>query len=197
MTKNILQINIKDGDDELAILADFLRNGQITSRAIMALRAFYLSLAISESPTSTKEDIRTAEHYCLSQLKQQMCYIMDKHYREDGIKIDADEFSTVTINQAALSDFGLSTQPLPLVGVASQNENRQVLTSAVESSSQPLNLADKEEIAKVAIDTLPPVTEEEEDEEENEDDDYDPYENMTDEEYLAATAHSVSTQVIK
>ena len=77
MSKNILQVNIKDGDDESAILADFLRNGQITSRAITALKAFYFSLAIAESPTSTPEDIRKAEHYCLSQLKQQMCYIMD------------------------------------------------------------------------------------------------------------------------
>ena len=63
MSKNILQINIKDGDDELAMLADFLRNGQITSRAIMALKAFYLSLSIAESPNSTAADIRKAEHH--------------------------------------------------------------------------------------------------------------------------------------
>ena len=50
--KNNLYINIKDDDTELAILADFLRDGEISSRLIVALSAFYLSLAISKSPVS-------------------------------------------------------------------------------------------------------------------------------------------------
>ena len=118
--KNNLYINIKDDDSELAILVNFLRDGEISSRSIVALRAFYFSQAISKSSTSTPEDIRKAEHYCLSQLKQQMIYIMDKHYREDGIEMNADEFSTVTINQSPLAY-------LPnLDRVVSQNEDREV-----------------------------------------------------------------------
>ena len=70
--KNNLYINIKDDDAQLAKLADFLRDGEISSRSIVALSAFYLSLSIARDPTSTAADIRKAEHYCLSQLKQQM-----------------------------------------------------------------------------------------------------------------------------
>ena len=66
--KNNLYINIKDDDAELAMLADFLRDGEISSRSIVALSAFYLSLSIARSHTSTAADIRKAEHHCLSLL---------------------------------------------------------------------------------------------------------------------------------
>ena len=99
----------------------------------MALSAFYLSLAISKSPDSTSEDIRKAEHYCLSQLKQQMCYIMDKHHRDNGIDMDVDEFSTVTINQSVPNNFGLLplVQSSSIVGVSSQNENGAVSAGSI------------------------------------------------------------------
>lgn len=197
MSKNILQVNIKDGDDELAILANFLRNGQITSRAIMALRAFYLSLAISESPTSTAADIRKAEHHCLSLLKQQMCYIMDKHYREDGIKMDADEFSSVTINQQALSNLGLLplVQSSSIVDVVSRSENGEV-SASIGVPSQSLDIVDLQEtpIVKKAEEEKAEEDEDEDDEDEDEDD---PYEGMTDEEYLVATKHLLKKVNIK
>jgi hypothetical protein len=98
MARNILQISIKDSDVELNILADFLRCGSIAARAINALKAFYFSLAVAANPASSEEDIRKALHYCLSLLKGHMCFLMDKHYRDHGIRIDPDEFGTVMIN---------------------------------------------------------------------------------------------------
>jgi len=189
MSKNILQVNIKDGDDELAMLADFLRNGQITSRAIMAIRAFYLSLAVSESPTSTPADIRKAEHHCLSLLKQQMCYIMDKHYREDGIKMDADEFSTVTINQPAPSNLGLLplVQSSSLAGLASSSVPSQSSDIAVEEIAIVKKAEEEDEYDE----------EEEEDEEDEDDDDDDDESDMSDEEYLASKQHLLSVEIIK
>ncbi len=182
--KNNLYINIKDDDTELAILADFLRDGEISSRSIVALSAFYLSLAISKSPDSTPEDIRKAEHYCLSQLKQQMCYIMDKHHRDNGIDMDVDEFSTVTINQSVPNNFGLLplVQPSSIVSVSSQNENGAV-------PSQSSDIADLQEIAIVKK-----AEEKKDDEEEDDEDDED---EMTDEEYLASKKHLLTTVKIK
>ena len=182
--KNNLYINIKDDDAELAMLADFLRDGEISSRSIVALSAFYLSLSIARSPTSTAADIRKAEHHCLSLLKQQMCYIMDKHYREDGIKMDADEFSTVTINQQALSNLGLLplVQPSSIVGVASQ-------TGAVPSQSSVIAV---QEIPIAKKDEEGDEYEEDEDEDEDEDESQ-----MSDEEYLASKRHLFSVEIIK
>ena len=182
--KNNLYINIKDDDAELAMLADFLRDGEISSRSIVALSAFYLSLSIARSPTSTAADIRKAEHHCLSLLKQQMCYIMDKHYREDNIKMDADEFSTVTINQQALSNLGLLplVQPSSIVGAASQ-------TGAVPSQSSVIVV---EEIPIAKKDEEGDEYEEDEDEDEDEDESQ-----MSDEEYLASKRHLFSVEIIK
>jgi hypothetical protein len=177
--KNNLYINIKDDDSELATLVDFLRDGEISSRSIAAIKAFYLSLAISKSPASTREDIRKAEHYCLSQLKQQMIYIMDKHYRDDGIEMNADEFSTVTINQSSslsqpLNSNGVISQD---VSEVSQNENRQIIGQSI---SKPLGTIIDDVDLKVIDASKSPdslvVVEEDEDD----------YDNMTKEEYAAA-----------
>ena len=185
--KNNLYINIKDDDAELAMLADFLRDGEISSRSIVALSAFYLSLSIARSPTSTAADIRKAEHHCLSLLKQQMFYIMDKHYLEDGIKMDADEFSTVTINQPALSNLSLlpSLQPSSIVGAASQ-------TGAVPSQSSVI-VVEEIPIAKKAEEE----DEEDEDEDEDDEDEDDEESQMTDEEYLASKQHLIILENIK
>ena len=179
--KNNLYINIKDDDAELAMLADFLRDGEISSRSIVALSAFYLSLLIARSPTSTAADIRKAEHHCLSLLKQQMCYIMDKHYREDGIKMDADEFSMVTINQPALSNLGLLplVQPSNIVGAASQ-------TGAIPSQS-----------SVIALQEIPIAKKDEDEDEEDEDEDDDDESHMSDEEYLASKQHLIILENIK
>lgn len=195
--KNNLYINIKDDKAELAILADFLRDGEISSRSIVALSAFYLSLAIAKSPNSTPEDIRKAEHYCLSQLKQQMCYIMDKHHRDDGIDMDASEFSTVTINQSAPSNLGLLplVQSPSIVGVAAQNGNGEA--TLLPSS---LNTKDLEQIPAANLATSDRIVEQpkniEEDEEDDEDDEDDESE-MSDEEYLASKQHLLIAEKIK
>ena len=185
--KNNLYINIKDDDAQLAKLADFLRDGEISSRSIVALSAFYLSLSIARDPTSTPADIRKAEHYCLSLLKQQMCYIMDKHYREDGIKMDADEFSTVTINQPALSNLGLLplVQSSSLAGVASSSVPSQSSDIAVQEIAIVKKAEDKDEY------------DEEEDEEDEDDDEDDDESQMSNEEYLASKQHLLSVEIIK
>ena len=187
--KNNLYINIKDDDSELATLVDFLRDGEISSRSIAAIKAFYLSHAIARDPTSTPADIRKAEHYCLSQLKQQMIYIMDKHYREDNIKMDADEFSTVTINQPALSNLGLLplVQPSSIVGAASQ-------TGAVPSQSSVIAV---QEIPIAKKDEEGDEYEENEDEDEDDDDEDEDESQMSDEEYLASKRHLFSVEIIK
>mgnify|MGYP001788423674 FL=1 len=176
--KNNLYINIKDDDSELEIIVDFLRDGEISSPSIAALKAFYLSLAIARSPASTPADIRKAEHHCLSLLKQQMCYIMDKHYREDGIKMDASEFSSVTINQPAPSNLGLLplVQPSSIVGAASPAVPSQ---SSVIADLQEITIARKDE---------------EGDEYEEDDDDES---QMSDEEYLASKQHLLTLEIIK
>ena len=190
--KNNLYINIKDDDTELAILADFLRDGEISSRSIVALSAFYLSLAISKSPDSTPEDIRKAEHYCLSKLKQQMCYIMDKHHRDNGIDMDVDEFSTVTINQSVPNNFGLLplVQSSSIVGVSSQNENGAVSASPTVPS-QSSDIADLQEIPIVK------KADEEKAEDDEDEDDEDDETEMTDAEYLASKKHLLTTVKIK
>jgi hypothetical protein len=111
MTRSVLQINIKDGDPDLRLLVDFLRSGEISSRVLEAIKPFYQSLAVAANPDSTKEDIRKAEHSCLSSLKGHMCYLMDKHYRDDEIWFDPDEFATVTINPSPI-DSRENHQPL-------------------------------------------------------------------------------------
>jgi hypothetical protein len=178
--KNNLYINIKDDDSELATLVDFLRDGEISSRSIAAIKAFYLSQAIARDPISTPEDIRKAEHYCLSQLKQQMIYIMDKHYRDNDIKMDADEFSTVTINQSSLSQSpsfdGVISQG---VGIASQNEDRQITAALPSSIAEPPVISIVEKPSEIT-----------EDEEDDDDD-------MTHEEYMAAMASVVVRPVMK
>jgi hypothetical protein len=172
--KNNLYINIKDDDSELATLVDFLRDGEISSRSLAAIKAFYLSQAIARSPDSTPEEIRRAEHYCLSQLKQQMVYIMDKHYREDGIRMNADEFSTVTINQSApLFQSPNSNE------VISQNEDRQV-------TAAPLS--------PIAESPVIPIVEKPSEDIEEEEEDLD---NMTDEEYKIAMAGVIERPVMK
>ncbi|WP_373540105.1 hypothetical protein [Chamaesiphon sp.] len=190
--KNNLYINIKDDDSELEIIVDFLRDGEISSRSIAALKAFYLSLAIAKSPNSTSEEIRRAEHYCLSQLKQQMCYIIDKHYRDDEIKMNADEFSTVTINQSAPSNLGLLplVQPSSIVGVASHSENGAV-SASIAVPSQSSVIADLQEIPIVK------KAKEEDEDDEDEDDDEDDESQMSDEEYLASKQHLLTLEKIK
>ena len=185
--KNNLYINIKDDDIELATLVDFLRDGEISSRSIAAIKAFYLSHAIARSPNSTPADIRKAEHNCLSQLKQQMIYIMDKHYREDGIKMDADEFSTVTINQPAPSNLGLLplVQSSSLAGVASSSVPSQSSDIAVQEIAIVKKAEDKDEY------------DEEEDEEDEDDDEDDDESQMSDEEYLASKQHLLTLEIIK
>ena len=112
---------------------------------------------------------------------------MDKHYREDGIKMDADEFSTVTINQPAPSNLGL----LPLVQSSS--------LAGLASSSVPLQSSDiaVEEIAIVKKAEDKDEYDEEEDEEDEDDDEDDDESQMSDEEYLASKQHLLSVEIIK
>jgi|GEM_PF-3124993 len=186
--KNNLYINIKDGDTNLAILSDFLREGEISSRSLVALSAFYLSLAIAKSPNSTQEDIRKAEHYCLSQLKQQMCYIMDKHYRDDGIDMNANEFSTVTINQSVPSNLG----SLPLVQPT--NIDRQLpvaVTQQLSLENQDRAIAANTETEKFTLNYDRPAEELDDDDDDDDDDD------LTDEEYGAKMLARIPDGIIR
>lgn len=184
--KNNLYINIKDDDAELEILVNFLRDGEISSRSIVAIKAFYLSLAIAESPDSTPEDIRRAEHYCLSQLKQQMCYIMDKHHRDDGIDIEANEFSTVTINQSVSNNLPPLLQTPQFLDIPAQDEDRDSIPPL------PLNVK-AENTPAMSIgknsDDIVALPSEDDDDDDEEEDEYDRYAKMSDAEYLAATKH--------
>jgi hypothetical protein len=109
---------------------------------------------------------------------------MDKHHRDNGIDMDVDEFSTVTINQSVPNNFGLLplVQPSSIVSVSSQNENGAV-------PSQSSDIADLQEIAIVKK-----AEEKKDDEEEDDEDDED---EMTDEEYLASKKHLLTTVKIK
>jgi hypothetical protein len=105
MARNILQVSIKDGDDELNRLADFLRSGSVTSQSLEALRGYYTSLSVAESPESSREDRDKSLFKSLGLLKQQMCFLMDYHFRLDGTVVTPESFSTVVINPL-LKEYG-------------------------------------------------------------------------------------------
>jgi hypothetical protein len=203
MAKNTLYINVKESNPDLSLLIDFLKNGSISSRAIEALEAFYMSLAVADSPDSTKEDIAKAEHYCLSKLKGHMCYLMDKHYRDDDIRIDPDSFSTVMISQVTQGYVELdraSNRPgksmmqsgeiLPNRPGAEVNPSDSPNDSA-ETIGQYQECSDEidREIADRSITASKTLTDteafiKEEPQIELEDEDYDPDDDLTDEEWI-------------
>ena len=114
---------------------------------------------------------------------------MDKHHRDNGIDMDASEFSTVTINQSVPNNFDLLplVQSSSIVGVSSQNENGAVSASPTVPS-QSSDIADLQEI--------PIVKKADEEKAEDEDDEDDEIE-MTDAEYLASKKHLLTTVKIK
>lgn len=211
MARNVLQINLKEGDADSSMLAKFLRGGAISSRAIDALSAFYLSLAVAENPDSTKEDIRKAEHYCLSKLKGHICFLMDKHSRDSDIKIEGDDFATVMIDppMSHANDL-ISTRLGKSIVVDSLLKRSSVVVPPAnpeESTGQRLSRENQErsnevgrEISarlgedetrfippdKMAVELLG-----------DEDDDYDPDDDLTDEEYSAKVLDRIPNNQMK
>jgi hypothetical protein len=205
MAKNTLYINVKESNPDLSLLIDFLKNGSISSRAIEALEAFYMSLAVADSPDSTKEDIAKAEHYCLSKLKGHMCYLMDKHYRDDDIRIDPDSFSTVMISQVtqgyveldrasnrpgkSMMQSGeiLPDRPGAEVNLSDSPNDSAETTGQYQERSDEISreIADRSSTA-FASPTEAAFSSREEPQTETEDDeDYDPDDDLTDDEYAA------------
>jgi hypothetical protein len=105
MARNILQVSIKDSDTELIAVADYLRSGSVTVKGSEALKGYYLSLSIAESPDSSREDRDKSLFKSLSLLKQQMCFLMDYHFQLDGTVVTPESFSAVVINPM-LKEYG-------------------------------------------------------------------------------------------
>jgi hypothetical protein len=224
MARNLLQVYLKDADPQVDMLAAFLREGEISSRAIEALSAFYMSLAVAANPDSTKADIRKAEHECLSKLKAHMCFLMDKHYREDDIRIDPNEFSNVIINSLFKGyDDQASTRSGKSSALTSQFSREVADIDRSLEETKPEAFDAKSLIAHAGTlsnenpsPDLPEATgqrlsrenQERSDEidrsinsspvsqpELNEDDDYDPDDDLSDEEWLAKQEATVKTTI--
>jgi hypothetical protein len=209
MPRNILQISIKDGDSELNALADFLRGQSITIKSIEALRGYYHSLSVAESTGSSREQRDKALHLSVSLLKQQICFIMDYHFRLDGTILTPDLFGTVVINSIAPNyPSGLLDRSIPpaiptayketegarLIRENQQRENeinRELEDKKLDPENPPLGIksgsdGDKSEEIIASSDN----SEEQELSEEDLD-------NMTDEEYKIAMAGVIGRPVMK
>ncbi len=210
MGRNILQVSIKDGDDELNILADFLRTGSVTLQSLEALKGYYSSLSVAKFPGSSREDRDKSLLKSLGLLKQQMCYLMDFHHQLDGTVVTPDSFSTVMINPvvkeyAEFDQFdALGGKPVISSGILPESETNPLISSPpAETTGQRLSRENQERSGEIdreianRSNTQPNfVPDEDEDDQdfdeeyekykqtEDEDEDEDDDDNLTDEEYL-------------
>lgn len=203
MARNVVQINFKD-DDELNVLADYLRSGSVTLQSIEALKGYYHSLSVAQSSESSREDRDKSLFKSLGLLKQHMCYLMDYHFRLDGTVVTPESFSSVVINPLfkeygdsmwASTRSGKSVLPMcddipDLPGV--RDLTKEPVVQSPETVGQRLSRENQErseeidrEIAARSIDPVPLVVpDDDEPEEDDYDPDYDPEDDLSEEEYL-------------
>ncbi len=80
LIRDFIQISISQLDPQQVRIAKYLRNtGKITSQLMEAVVAYWDSIAISEDPSSSDEDIELALLNSLNKLHCQMSYIVDYH----------------------------------------------------------------------------------------------------------------------
>ena len=181
MTQYEFRLSLRSNDPKVVFTGKYLHQfDDMRHRILSKMVDSEYPIALCLDPTKTNEEVLLATIESISNDLARTAYKVNFIKASRGMNITPD----------MLSNFGLlpSIQYLsgePLI----QGDDRQVTVAPLASS-----IVESKEIS--IVEKLPDE-EEEEDEEEDEDEDYDPYEGMSNEEYLAATAHLVTLPVMK
>jgi hypothetical protein len=153
LIRDLIQISISQSDPQQVRIAQYLRNtGKITSQLMEAVVAYWDSIAISEDPNSSEEDVELALLESLNKLHSQMFRLVDYHRVKRKIQVPSE----------TLTRLGL----LPIQGYALPSP-----ISVQPSTSNSMSIVNCDSIESNSLATFLPVNSDGEDEDDNWDND--------------------------
>lgn len=179
-TKYAFHLSIYSNCDKITVIETYLRTklGSLSQQFLECVADSYYPIALCSDSTKTNQEILVATIESLSHLSAQMTYIANFVKADRGVDITPD----------MLSNFGLLPS-VQYLSVESPNIDFPEVLRQRHSSmlDEPSN-----EIAEI-LNQVPVIefdrTEEKQTIDDEDEDEDDPYAGMSDEEYLAATAH--------
>jgi len=148
---------------------------EIKAQILRAITAFYDVYAIGNNPDSTKADLEMAMLRCWNLLSTHLgeVALYGKNHKYN-VSLSYPHFAL--IDSMALSHFPAVTRE-PTIAESAPNVSQQ----EPDRNHTVTTVEEKKEVEE--------IDEDDDDDDDNDEDDDDPYAGMSDEEYLAATAH--------